>query len=193
MKRLLLALLCVACTGTAWAQTSTLPATPSVLPAYQPTYAVYDTRAIQTVSGGRLGSLGCPTACDPCPTACAQPCPTACAQPCREPACIAVPSVKIVTKICYSSACEKVCFKDCPSFLGGHCNGGCDSTKCECHVYTQRYLVKRVNKTECPATKCVPTNPCCDTCGHGHHGGGGIIYGQPAPVVETIPAVPMKK
>jgi hypothetical protein len=197
MKRLLLALLCVACTGTAWAQSSTLPATPSVLPAYQPTYAVYDTRAIQTVSGGRFASFGCPSSCDPCPTACAQPCATNCAThcaaPCREPACIAVPAVKIVTKVCYSSTCEKVCFKDCSPFHCGHCDSGCDQGRCECHVYTQKYLVKRVHTTECPTTKCVPTNPCCDTCGHGHRGGNGFIYGQPAPMVETIPVQPMKK
>jgi hypothetical protein len=175
MKRLLLALLCVACTGTAWAQTGmALPATqPSVVvlsvqkgtptPVYDP---------IQQVSGGRFfaGPGCCGTAC---PTTCATSCPT----------CIAVPAIKVHTKICYSSVCEKVCFKDCSSFFG-RCNSGCDQGKCEAKVYTQKYLVKRVHTTECETTKCVPA---CDNC----HGGVVVQPRFATPGVETIPTQPL--
>ena len=61
-----------------------------------------------------------------------------------------------------SSVCEKVCFKACGP-LFGHCNSRCDAGNCESHVYTQKYLVKKVHITECDTYKCVPTSGCENT------------------------------
>ncbi len=180
MKKILFALLCMACTGTAWAQS---PIPTELPPAQGPT--------LQLVAGRILARDACCNS--PCPPACPQPCKNACPQACktacpREPVCISVPAKKIEKKITYSSACEKVCFKSCSSLLRG-CNTGCDQGNCESKVYTQKYLVKKVCVTECDTYKCVPVNPNCDGCRtgilQGHH------HQQPGVVVETIPAQPM--
>src|SRR6516164_4216517 len=174
MKRILFALLCVACTGAAWAQTpnSTVPTqlgtpVPSAQKAPAP---VYDMRVIPPVSGSRFGGHDCAPDCCVTPT---------------KTICVPEPATKKVMKINYSKLCDKVCFPRC-SLLGHGCDG-CDHGQCEGHAWHQNYLVKRVCITECPITKCVPVCvPVCETnrCG----------VNCPAPAaVETIPTTPKKK
>jgi hypothetical protein len=180
MKRILFALLCVACTGTAWAQTPTStppPAQPSVtvLPARAGAIAT-PSPSIQPASGGRvLAGPACGTPNCATPACCATPTKTIC---------VPEEGKKIVVKINYSSVCTKVCFPTCSLF--GRCNSGCDQGHCESHAWQQNYLVKRVCITECPITRCVPVCvPVCETGRCGVH--------CPAPAkVETIPA-PKKK
>ena len=173
MKRILFALLCVACTGTAWAQTpnSNVPTQPgtTVFSVQKTTAPVYDMRAIQPDSGGRFGGHDCAPDCCVTPT---------------KTICVPEPGTKKVMKINYSSFCDKVCYPRC-SLFGHGCNS-CDHGQCEGHAWQQNYLVKRVCTTECPITKCVPVCvPVCDTSRCGVH--------CPAPAaVETIPA-PKKK
>jgi hypothetical protein len=139
MKRMLFALLCVACTGTAWAQ-SPMPNQPS--------------GTVQQVSGGRIfagPACGAP-ACGP-----------ACAA--TKTICVPEPAIVVHKKITYSSICGKVCFPKCSSFLSHGCNS-CEQGQCGSHAYQKNYLVKRVCVTECPTTACIPvTVPACET-GH---------------------------
>jgi hypothetical protein len=178
MKRILFALLCVACTGTAWAQTpnSTVPTQPgtTVLSVQKATAPVYDVRAIQPVSGGRFSGHACG----------ASDCAPICSTTPTKTICVPVPATKVDVKINYSRICGKVCFPKCTPFSHG-CNS-CDHGQCECHAWQQNYLVKRVTITECPITKCVPVCvPVCETGRCGVH--------CPAPgKVETIQA-PKKK
>jgi hypothetical protein len=185
MKRILFALLCVASTGTAWAQSPT--PTQGVLPAY-PVYQM-QSGAIQQVSGGKVfGGSGC----------CVPNCAPACGVPACQPTktiCVPEPSVTIHKKITYSSICERVCFPKCPPLGGGKCcDSGCGQGNCESHSYQKKYLVKHVCITECPSTTCVAvTVPACNT------GCAGAACAQPSsgviapPVVVTPPMPPARK
>jgi hypothetical protein len=179
---MLLGLLCVVSTGTAWAQTPT-----STPPAVQPRVTVLSVKKAaspapemqptQPVSGGRLfAGPACGTPKCAAPACCATPTKTIC-----------VPETvtKVVVKINYSSICDKICYPKCSPFSHG-CNSGCDQRRCEGHAYQKNYLVKRISTTECPTTNCVPVCvPVCETGRCGVH--------CPAPAkVETIPA-PKKK
>jgi hypothetical protein len=154
MKRILFALLCVACTGTAWAQ-APMPNQP--------------TGTVQQVSGGRIfagPACGAPACGTPaCAPACGTPaCAPACAPVCAAPKtiCVPEPAIAIHKKITYSSECGQVCFPKCT--LGRDCNS-CDQGQCEGHPYQKNYLVKRVTVTECPTTKCVPVQVSgCNSC-----------------------------
>ena len=186
MKRILFAVLCIACTGTAWAQSS-LPAQPqlTVLPAQQGT-------TVQQVSGGRIfGSSACAPACAPkCAPACTPTCVPACLA--TKTICVPEPAVKVVIKVNYSSVCEKVCFPKCASFFSAKsCDSGCAQPNCDSNIYQKKYLIKKVCVTECPTTKCVPVEvPVCET-------RGGIIHrsgvGAAPVIVESIPVAPIKK
>lgn len=184
MRMLLLGLLCVACTGTAYAQNpiSTQPAQPGVVVLAVQQGSSSTSAHIQQVSHGRI--FGCST----CQKACgAEPCgAAACCETPMRTTCISVPSVKKHVHVTYSSVCEKVCFPKCDLFKSS-CDSGCAQGRCEGQVYTKKYLVKRVCVTECPTTKCVAVIvPACE---QGH---GAVISQQPvAPVVETIPVQPM--
>jgi hypothetical protein len=185
MKKMLFALLCVACTGTAWAQ-SPLPNQPVMQPTLS-VIAIQPGTPIQQVSGGRILSgpaCGAPAYCAP---ACAPVCtPT-------KTICVPEPSIKVITKVNYSSLCEKVCVPKCRSFFGSRCDSGCQAS-CESNVYQKKYLVKTLCVTECPTTKCVPVEvPACETRGgilHYRQQAAGI--GAPV-VVESIPVAPTKK
>jgi hypothetical protein len=181
MRNMLLGLLCVACTGTAWAQTppTTLPPAQSgatVLPTASP---VFPMQPIEQASHGRL--LAGPTCGTPnCGT------PACCAAPTKT-ICVPEPATKVV--VSYSSTCEKICFPKCT--FGRGCNSDCDQGR-EGHNYQKKYLVKTVCIADRPPTKWVPvTAPACETgCGTQ-----GILHNRrPAPAaVETIPQQPMKK
>ncbi|MBI3823146.1 MAG: hypothetical protein HY289_10770 [Planctomycetes bacterium] len=171
MKKMLLGLFCVAFAGAAYAQEVNVAHEPM-----QPT-------TLQQVSS-RLLARG--ASCNsPCPPACPQPCKVACAHGWRPPCpnCLTVPAQKVEKHICYSSVCEKICFRAPSSFLHG---GSCEQN-CEHRSYTQKYLVKKVTTTVTDTYKCVPANPNCDNCRsgilHSHH--------QPGTIVEPIPVKPM--
>ena len=178
MKRILFALLCVVCTGTAWAQTpnSPVPAQPgtTVVSVQKTTAPVYDMRVIQPTSGGRFGGHACGTS-DCAPDCCVTPTKTIC---------VPYPEKKIVLKVTYSKECGKVCFPKCTLFSHG-CNS-CELGQCECHAWHQNFLVKHVTPCPTTVTKCRPECvPVCET------GRCGVQCPAPA-AVETIPA-PKKK
>jgi hypothetical protein len=149
MKRMLFAMICVACTGTAWAQMPTLP---------QPTPTVAGVRSASLVQQMSGGGPACGTA------PCDQPsCNSdACVRLTKtKTICVPEPATKVTVKINYSSVCEKVCFPKC-TLWGSGCDSGCEQGKCEHHAYQKKYLVKRICTTECPTTKCVPVEvPVC--------------------------------
>jgi hypothetical protein len=182
MKRILLALLCVACTGTAWAQ-SPQPARP--LPSAN-AITVQPATPIQQSTGNRQFAEFMPS--NNCAPSCCQPCCVA-----TKTICVPECATKITVKINYSSVCEKICFPKCSCF-GGHCNSCCEQGKCDSHIYQKKYLVKHVCTTECPTTKCVAVEvPACDSrgCGIFHRQSGGV---SSAPIyVEPIPVPPTKK
>lgn len=183
MKRMLFALLCVACTGTAWAQSS-LPNQPMPQPTVA-VLAIYPGTPIQQVSHGRI--LGGPV----CAPACAAPCAPVCTP--TKTICVPEPTTKVTIKINYSSICEKICFPKCSSFLSPKCDGGCAQGNCEGHAYQKKYLIKRIEVTECPTTRCIPVEvPVCETRGGILHQQRPGVVGAPV-VVERIPVAPLKK
>ena len=162
MKKLLLGMLLTAVTSAAWAQA---PATIQPVPA--------------------------PVAVDPCspPSCFPAPCFPALFHRESSPDCTTVPTTIVHKKVVYSSTCEKVCVPTCSlfSFLN---RSSCESCDKDCRVITKHYLIKKVNVTECPSTKCVPVaQPVCDSCGIGHPIIGHSIGHQTVIVTpEPVPA-----
>ena len=187
MKRMLFALLCVACTGTAWGQTS-LPNQPVPQPTLT-VVGIHPGTQIQPVSHGRiLGGQACAPACTPaCAPACAQACLA------TKTICVPEPATKVTVKFNYSSVCEKICFPKCSSFLSPKCDTGCAQGNCASHPFQKKYLIKKACITECPTTKCVPVEvPACEARGILHHRQTSANIGAPV-VVESIPVQPLKK
>jgi hypothetical protein len=120
----------------------------------------------QTPMALPAGAGGAPVAIDPQGACCTQGacCGQACCMPTKT-VCAPEQYIKKTTKAVYTCGCEPFCV-DYPFGLFRKCSCCGDRQPTP---RTKKFLIKKVQTTECPAVKCVPVCvPACDQgCGKG--------------------------
>ncbi len=183
MKKYLFSLVLSALGAAAWADN---PVTTLPLPIPHGVTQVSATvpAAVVTVSGAATAKHGCASG-DCCPQ--------------TKTVCVSQPATVVKTKVLYSSGCETLCHKGIFQFLkrGGDCDA-CAVGACG-HSYVRRDLYKRVEKTECPSYKCVPTQvpvcatPCATGCATSCASGacGAVVVTPAAPATAGTTTAPL--
>jgi hypothetical protein len=188
MKRYLLSAVCMVLASTAWAQAPAAPAAQRETIITVGTIVPSGVVATTEAATGHCGKNGCSESC-----------------PKTKTVCVSEPTTVVKTKVLFSSECETKCLKKCALGKGKDC-GSCQEN-CGRPIQV-RSLYKKVCKTECPDTKCVPVqkevcaaskcaHPGAATCSAGLPGDTTtVITSQPAttaslaPLAIATPAVP---